>query len=171
MNQQNLKILSLFDGVSCGQLALNHAGIHFDQYYASEINKHAIKVTQTNFPNTIQLGDVKKVQSANLPKIDILLGGSPCQAFSLAGKKLNFNDPRGQLFFEYVRLLKECKPTYFLMENVTMKKEHQDIISQYLGLEPLKIQSSLFAAQSRSRLYWTNIPGITINNKNTLCHR
>lgn len=167
MNQQNLKILSLFDGVSCGQLALNRAGIKYDQYYASEINKHAIKVTSTNFPNTIQLGDVTKVEAKNLPKIDILIGGSPCTGFSPAGKLKNFNDPQSKLFFEYVRLLKECQPKYFLLENVKMKQEYQDVISDILKVKPIFINSSLFSSQSRQRLYWSNIPNIIVNQKNS----
>jgi DNA-cytosine methyltransferase len=153
-------VLSLFDGISCGQIALNRAGIKYDKYFASEIDKYAIKVTQTNFPDTIQLGDITQIKGADLPKIDLLIGGSPCQGFSFAGKQLNFNDPRSALFFEYVRLLRECEPTYFLLENVVMKKEYQDVISGYLGVEPIMINSSLVSAQNRKRLYWTNIPNV-----------
>jgi DNA-cytosine methyltransferase len=149
-------VLSLFDGMSCGQLALNRAGIKYDKYFASEIDKYAIKVTQANYPETIQLGDVTQVKAKNLPKIDLLIGGSPCQGFSFAGKQLNFNDPRSALFFEFVRLLKECKPKYFLLENVKMKKEYQDVISEHLGIEPIEINSSLVSAQNRRRLYWCN---------------
>lgn len=155
-------VLSLFDGMSCGQLALQRAGISYDKYFASEIDKHAIKVTQHNYPNTIQLGDVTQVKGEDLPKIDLLIGGSPCQGFSFAGKQLNFNDPRSKLFFEFVRLLKECKPKYFLLENVKMKKEYQDVITEHLGVEPIEINSNLLSAQNRKRLYWTNIPGVTI---------
>jgi site-specific DNA-cytosine methylase len=155
-----LNVLSLFDGISCGQVALERAGIQVDKYYASEINKYAIQVTQKNYPNTIQLGDITKIDGKQLKNIDLLIGGSPCQGFSFAGKQLNFNDIRSALFFEYVRLLKECKPTYFLLENVKMKKEHQDVISKYLGVEPIEINSALVSAQNRKRLYWTNIPGI-----------
>lgn len=157
---KNLNILSLFDGMSCGQLALNKIGIKYNNYYASEIDKHAIKVTQSNFPNTVQLGDVTKIDFKLLPKIDLLLAGSPCQGFSFAGKQLNFDDPRSSLFFEFVRAINECKPTYFLLENVRMKKEYQDIISGYLGVEPIEINSALVSAQNRKRLYWTNIPNI-----------
>src|SRR5574344_2500072 len=139
-------ILSLFDGMSCGQIALNRAGIEYDNYFASEIDKYAIKVTQHNYPNTIQIGDVTQVKGADLPKIDLLLGGSPCQGFSNAGKQLNFNDPRSKLFFEYVRLLRECNPKYFLLENVKMKKEFQDVITEHLGVEPIKINSALVSA-------------------------
>jgi len=153
-------VLSLFDGMSCGQLALQRAGFKVDIYLASEIDKYAKQVTRKNFPRTIQLGDVCDVKGENLPPIDILLGGSPCQGFSFAGKQLNFEDPRSALFFEYVRILKETKPKYFLLENVRMKQEYQDVISEHLGVKPVMINSSLVSAQNRVRLYWTNIPGI-----------
>ena len=152
-----MNVLSLFDGMSCGQIALNRAGIKYDNYFASEIDKHAIKVTQSNYPNTVQLGDVAKVCAEDLPKIDLLIGGSPCQGFSFAGKQLNFDDPRSKLFFEFVRLLKECKPRHFLLENVVMKKEYEDAISEAIGCKPLRINSELMSGQSRNRLYWTNI--------------
>jgi len=156
-----MNVLSLFDGISAGQVALQRLGIKVDNYYASEIDKYAIKVTQKNFPNTIQIGDVTKVKGSDLPVIDLLIGGSPCQGFSFAGKQLAFDDPRSKLFFEYVRLLKECNPRYFLLENVKMKKEFQDVISEYLGVQPIEINSALVSAQNRKRLYWTNIPNIT----------
>lgn len=152
-----MNVLSCFDGMSCGQIALHRANISYAKYYASEIDKHAICVTQSNYPNTIQLGDVKYVRRENLPQIDLLLGGSPCQGFSSSGKKLNFNDPRSVLFFEYVRLLKECNPKYFLLENVVMQQEHINVISSYMGVKPVMIDSAMFSAQSRKRLYWTNI--------------
>ena len=155
-----MNVLSLFDGMSCGQIALNRAGIKYENYFASEIDQPAIKVTMANYPNTIQLGSVTEVKSSDLPKIDLLIGGSPCQGFSFAGKQLNFDDPRSKLFFEYVRLLKECEPKYFLLENVKMKKEYQDVITQHLGVKPIEINSSLVSAQNRKRLYWTNIPGV-----------
>jgi len=151
-------VLSLFDGMSCGQIALNRVGIEYDNYFASEIDKHAIKVTQTNYPNTIQLGDVTKVFAKDLPKIDLLIGGSPCQGFSFAGKGLNFEDPRSKLFFEFVRLKNETQPKYWMLENVKMKAEHQNIISEILGVKPILINSDLVSAQSRERLFWTNIP-------------
>ena len=151
-------VLSLFDGMSCGQIALNRVGIKYDNYFASEIDKHAIKVTQTNYPNTIQLGDVTKVKGCDLPKIELLIGGSPCQGFSFAGKGLNFEDPRSKLFFEFVRLKNETQPKYWLLENVKMKAEHQNIISEILGVKPILINSEIVSAQSRERLYWTNIP-------------
>jgi len=153
-----MNVLSLFDGMSCGQIALNRAGIKYDNYFASEIDKWAIQVTQSNYPNTIQLGDVTKIKASNLPKIDLLIGGSPCQGFSFAGRGLNFEDPRSKLFFEYVRLLKELKPTYFLLENVRMKDEWREIINKELGVEYIEINSKYFTPQNRPRLYWTNIP-------------
>lgn len=151
-----MNILSLFDGISCGQVALKKCGIEITNYFASEIDKHAIKVTQHNHPNTKQIGDVTKVKATDLPKIDLLMGGSPCQGFSFSGKQLNFEDPRSKLFFEFVRLVKECKPKYWLLENVVMKQEHQDIISKCLGVEPVKLNSALTSAQNRVRLYWAN---------------
>jgi len=150
-------VLSLFDGISCGQIALNRAGIKYDNYFASEIDKYAIKVTQHNYPNTVQLGDVCNIVEKDLPKIDLLIGGSPCQGFSFAGKQLNFDDPRSKLFFEFVRLKNECNPKYFLLENVNMKKEYQDVITECLGVSPVKINSALVSAQNRNRLYWTNM--------------
>lgn len=153
-----MNVLSLFDGMSCGQIALNRAGIKYDNYFASEIDKYAIKVTQHNYPDTIQLGSVVDVKASELPVIDLLIGGSPCQGFSFAGKQLNFEDERSKLFFEYVRLLKECKPKYFLLENVKMKKEHELVINKYLGCRPMRFNSALVSAQNRERLYWTNIP-------------
>ena len=149
-------VLSLFDGISCGQIALNRAGIEYDNYFASEIDKHAIKVTQSNYPNTIQLGDVTKVKGSDLPKIDLLIGGSPCQSFSNAGRGAGFDGKSG-LFWEYVRILKEVHPTFFLLENVKMKKEWQDIISEALGVQPIEINSKFFVPQNRARLFWTNI--------------
>lgn len=153
-------ILSLFDGMSCLQIALNQSNIKYENYFASEIDKYAIKVTQCNYLNTNQIGDITKIKGSDLPQIDLLCGGSPCQGFSFAGKGLNFDDHRSKLFFEYVRLLKETKPKYFILENVIMKKEYQDVISKYLGVEPIMINSALVSAQNRKRLYWTNIEGI-----------
>jgi len=161
-----MNILSLFDGMSCGQIALNRLNIHYDTYYASEIDKHAIKVTQHNYPNTIQLGDVTSIKADNLPQIDLIMGGSPCQGFSFSGKQLNFNDPRSKLFFEFVRLIEECKPKYFLLENVVMKKEYEDVITKYLGVNPVRINSSLVSAQNRERLYWANFEITQPENKN-----
>jgi site-specific DNA-cytosine methylase len=157
-----LNVLSLFDGLSGGQIALNKAGIKYDSYYASEVDPHAIKVANFNYPNTIHIGDVTQVKSSELPDIQLLIGGSPCQGFSFAGKQLNFDDPRSKLFFEYVRLLEECKPQYFLLENVRMKKESEDVITSILGVKPIEINSSLLSGQLRKRLYWTNIPDVTM---------
>ena len=161
-----MNVLSLFDGMSCGQIALDQLGIKVDQYFASEIDTKAIAVTMANYPNTIQLGDVTKVKAKDLPKIDLLIGGSPCQGFSFAGKQLNFEDERSKLFFEFVRLLKEIRKVNpdvkFMLENVGMKKESQDIITKYMKVEPIEINSKLMTAQLRKRIYWTNIPNVTV---------
>ena len=173
-----MNVLSLFDGMSCGRIALERCGFKVDNYFASEIDKFAITVAKANYPDTVHLGDVTSIKTRDdhimyfdgddvdtptlmkirQAKIDILIGGSPCQGFSFAGKQLNFDDPRSKLFFEYVRLLRELKPKYFLLENVNMKQEYQDIISSLLGVEPIRINSNLVSAQNRDRLYWTNIP-------------
>jgi len=151
-------VLSLFDGISCTQIALNRLGIPYEKYYASEIEEASIKVTQDNYPNTIQLGDVTKVVGADLPQIDLLVAGSPCQGFSMSGRRLNFEDDRSKLFFEFLRLLEETNPKYFLLENVRMEKWMQNVISYLLKTEPVLINSSVVSAQSRPRLYWTNLP-------------
>lgn len=151
-------VLSVFDGISCGQLALNKVGVRYERYLASEIDISAINIAQQNFPKTNQLGDISKLSSIDLPKIDLLIGGSPCQGFSFAGKGLNFDDPRSKLFFEFVRLKNETNPEYWLLENVVMKREYQDVISNLLGVHPILINSACFSAQNRKRLYWTNIP-------------
>ncbi len=153
-------VVSTFNGMSFGRIALEMAGIPIKQYFSYEIDKYANQVAQAIYPDTIQLGDVRKASFFGLPKVDILLGGSPCQGFSFAGKQLNFDDPRSKLFFEFVRLKEEMKPKYFLLENVMMKQESQDVITKYLGVGPIKINSSLLSAQNRKRLYWTNIPGV-----------
>jgi len=155
-----VNVLSLFDGMSCGQIALERCGIEVNKYYAAEIDKYSMSIAKKNYPNTIHLGDVTELRGIDLPKINLLMGGSPCQGFSFAGKQLNFNDSRSALFFEYVRILKETKPKYFLLENVRMKQEYQDVISEHLGVKPIMINSALLSAQNRVRLYWTNIPGI-----------
>ncbi len=156
-----MNVLSLFDGMSCTQIALNRVGIKYDNYFASEIDKPAMKVTMANYPNTIQLGDVKNVFAKDLPPIGLIVGGSPCQGFSFAGKMLAFDDPRSALFFEFVRILNEARAinpdVKFLLENVRMKKEHELIISRYLGVAPIEIDSALVSGQSRKRNYWTNI--------------
>lgn len=155
-----MRVLSLFDGMSCGQIALDQLGIKVDKYYASEIDKYAIQITQKNYPNTIQVGDICELKPQDFQDIDLVIGGSPCQGFSFAGKHLAFDDPRSKLFFEFVRMLKGVKPKYFLLENVRMKKEYLQVITDMLGVEPIFINSSLVSAQSRQRYYWTNIPNI-----------
>jgi len=155
-----MNVLSLFDGMSCGRIALDRLGIKVDNYYASEIDKYAMKVSEANYPDIIQVGDITELDLSTIPKIDLIMGGSPCQGFSFAGKQLAFDDPRSALFFEFVRCVKELKPKYFLLENVRMKKEYLDVISEYMGVEPIMINSALVSAQNRVRYYWTNIPGI-----------
>jgi hypothetical protein len=151
-------VLSLFDGMSCGQIALNRAGVKYKQYFASEIKPHAISVTQQNYPNTIQLGDVTKITAASLPKIDLLIGGSPCQDFSRGNAvRDGLDGAKSGLFFEYLRLLEDLKPKYWLLENVIMSDTDYMIISEYMNTEPVRINSSLVSAQLRDRLYWTNI--------------
>ena len=155
-----MNVLSLFDGSSCGQVALERCGIKVDNYFASEIDKWGIKITQKNYPNTIQVGGVRFVSARVVPDIDLILAGSPCQGFSFSGKQLAFDDPRSALFFEFTRILEECRrynpDVKFLLENVRMKQEYQDIITDYLGVEPVAINSSLVSAQNRYRLYWCN---------------
>ena len=154
-----MKVLSLFDGMSCGQIALQRLGIDVEKYVASEIDKYAISVAKKNFPNMIHVGDVRDVKVAE--HFDLIMFGSPCQGFSFAGNNLNFDDPRSKLFFEAVRILEEAKTinpnVKFLMENVRMKKESEQVITDLLGVEPIAINSSIFSAQSRYRLYWTNL--------------
>lgn len=171
-----MKVLSLFDGMSCGQIALNKMGVNVQEYYASEIDKYAIQVTKKNFPNTIHVGDVSLLDPGDFKDVDLILAGSPCQGFSFAGQQLAFDDPRSKLFFEFTRLLKAIQPKYFLLENVKMKKEFLEVITNEVSkcypnfsngsdffenrIEPILINSSLLSAQSRQRYYWTNIPGI-----------
>jgi len=152
-------VLSLFDGMSCGQLALDTLGIKVNNYFASEIDPYAIKIAKKNYPNTKHIGSVVDVKGADLPKIDLLIGGSPCQSFSNAGERTGM-DGKSKLFWEFVRVLKETNPTYFLLENVRMKKEWENIITEQLGVKPILINSRLVSAQNRPRLYWTNIPNI-----------
>lgn len=162
-NKKRMKVLSLFDGMSCGQIALKQLGIIPERYYASEVDKHAIKQTQLNFPDTIQLGDVTKWKEWNIDwkSIDLLLAGSPCQGFSFAGKQLAFDDPRSKLFFVFIDILNRIRSlnpdVLFLLENVNMKKSHMRIISEYCGVFPVNINSNLVSAQNRDRWYWTNI--------------
>jgi DNA-cytosine methyltransferase len=176
-----MNILSLFDGISCGQVTLNRLNIPITNYFASEIDKYAITITNKNHPNTIQLGDVKDIDIKSLPKIDLLIGGSPCQSFTFAGKRngmitkdnieittleqyLSLKsegfqfEGQSYLFWEYIKVLTEVKPTYFLLENVRMEKKWKDIITNTLNVEPIALNSNLFSATNRQRLYWTNIP-------------
>lgn len=155
-------ILSLFDGMSCGQIALNQANIKIDKYYACEIKPHAIKVTQHNFPNTIQLGDVRNVSPLTMEKIDIVIGGSPCQDFSRGNlNRTGLEGFKSSLFYEYVRILNEAKlknpDVKFLLENVVMPINDESVINDVFDMVPLRINSSLVSAQLRDRLYWTNI--------------
>ena len=168
VGKEKINVLSLFDGISCGQIALERAGIEVENYFASEIDKDAIKITMTNYPNTRQLGDVREIKASDLPKIDLLIGGSPCQSFSNAGRGAGFDGKSG-LFWEYVRIFNEIKPTYFLLENVKMKKEWQDIISEALGVQPIEINSKYFVPQNRPRLFWTNIKLENIPNTHNHC--
>lgn len=160
-----MNVLSLFDGMSCGQIALNKLGIKYDNYFASEIDKHAIKVTQHNYPNTKQIGNVLDIKGQDLPKIDLLIGGSPCQSFSRSGDGSGF-DGKSKLFWEFMRVFNETKPKFFLLENVVMKKEWEQIITEAIGVEPIELCSSIVSAQKRPRLYWTNITFDGINQKN-----
>lgn len=157
-----MNILSLFDGMSCGRIAAERAGFNVDNYYASELDKYAIKVTQANWPNTVQLGDVTKWREWDIDwaSIDLLIGGSPCQGFSFAGKQLAFNDPRSALFFEYLNILNHIKDVNpevkFMLENVKMKQEYLDVISSMTGVKPVFINSDSVSAQNRQRYYWAN---------------
>jgi len=175
-----MKVLSLFDGMSCGQIALKQLGIKVDTYYSSEIDKYAMQITQKNFPDTIQVGDICNLDPKDFMDVDLIQAGSPCQGFSFAGKQLAFDDPRSALFFEFIRLLKAIKPKYFLLENVRMKKEFLEVITEQVSscytaddvapefkdlygnvtFKPHFINASLVSAQSRQRYYWTNIPGV-----------
>ena len=157
-----INVLSLFDGMSCGQIALNKAGIEYENYFASEIDKYAIQVTQSNYPNTNQLGSVTELKGDDLPKIDLLYGGSPCQDLSSSNvwtEKKGLSGAKSSLFWEYVRVLNEVKPKYFLLENVgSAKKEDVEIINRELGVTGRKFNSRLCLPQNRNRVYWTNIP-------------
>jgi len=153
-----MNVLSLFDGMSCGQIALDRCGIKVKNYFASEIKEHALKVTHCNYPDTIQFGDVRGINALELPSIDLLIGGSPCQDFSLANKeRKGLEGDKSGLFFEYLRLLKQCRPKYFLLENVAMEPKDMQAISEYLETYPVNINSQLVSAQMRNRFYWTNI--------------
>lgn len=154
-----MNVLSLFDGMSCGQIALEKAGIKVNKYYASEIKNHAIECTNFNYPNTIQLGDINKINGKELDKIDLLIGGSPCQDFSRGNKeRKGLKGEKSSLFFEFLRLLNECKPKYFILENVIMSDYNYWFICNELNCEPVRICGSLVSGALRDRLYWTNIP-------------
>lgn len=155
-----MRVLSLFDGISCGRVALDRAGCSVKEYHAWEIDKYAMQVSQKNHPHIERHGDVTAAKFSEHHGCDLLLGGSPCQGFSFAGKQLNFDDPRSRLFFEFERAMHEARPTWFLLENVCMKKEYADVITERLGVQPIEISSGLVSAQNRKRLYWTNIPGV-----------
>lgn len=152
-----MNVLSLFDGMSCGQIALNRLGIKYDNYFASEIKTSAIKVTQANYPKTIQLGDIRNITKNKLPKIDLILAGSPCQDLSQGSKeRKGLEGNKSSLFFEFLRLLKEIKPKHYILENVIMEKDQYQKISELLRTYPVRINSSLVSAQQRDRLYWCN---------------
>jgi len=156
-----MKVLSLFDWMSCWMVALERAWVKVDTYYSSEIDNHAIKVSEKNYPNIIRLGDVNKWRDWDLWEIDLIIWWSPCQWFSFAWKQLAFDDPRSKLFFTMVDIIEHYKPKYFLLENVKMKQEFQDIISSYMWVQPIEINSNLVSAQNRKRFYWTNIPWVS----------
>lgn len=157
-----MNVLSLFDGISCGRVALERAGIEVNKYYASEIDKYATQVSQNNYPNIIRLGDINNWESWDIDwaSIDLVLAGSPCQGFSFAGKQLAFDDKRSALFFRFAEILSHIQSVNpdvkFLLENVRMKKEYENVISGILGVEPIMINSALVSAQNRKRLYWAN---------------
>ena len=161
-NNKELSVVSLFDGIACGRVALERAGVKVKKYYAFEIDKYAIQIAQWNYPDIIQMGSVVGADFKQFRgKVDILIGGSPCQNLSSAGNREGLEGKESKLFFEYVRALKEIKPKYFLLENnASMTQENQDIITSYMGVKPIYINSSLVSAQNRRRLYWTNIPNI-----------
>ncbi len=163
-----MNVLSLFDGISCGRVALDRAGLPVDAYFASEIDENAIAISQKNHSDIIRLGDVTKWREWDISwsEIDLIIAGSPCQGFSRAGKCLNFKDPRSRLFFEFVDILNHVRKTnpnvLFLLENVKMKNEWKDVISEHIGVQPIEINSKLLSGQNRLRLYWTNIPGVIL---------
>lgn len=168
-NTEGLNVLSLFDGISCGQVALQRAGVKVKNYFASEIDKHAIKITQHNWPRTKQLGDVNNIDLNSLPQIDLIIAGSPCQSFSNCGDGSGFDGKSG-LFWKFAEILKKLKAEndnlVFFLENVVMKKEWEDVISKELNCEPYRINSKIICAQSRPRLYWTNLKKPNLEDKN-----
>lgn len=163
-----MKVLSLFDGISCARVALERAGIPVEAYYASEIDKYAMQISKKNYPDIEQIGSVVEFNPyqwiRNSDQIDLLVGGSPCQDLSIAKRdRKGLDGERSGLFWEYVRILKEVKPKYFILENVnSMPKEAKDLISKTLGVEPIMINAALVSAQQRKRLFWTNIPNVKL---------
>lgn len=167
MNKK-LKVLSLFDGISCGRVALERAGFEIDTYYASEIDGYAMKISNNNYPEIVQLGDIRYISEEILDSImpiDIVIGGSPCQDLSNykydRGEVSGLNGEKSGLFYDYIRILKYVKPKYFLLENVaSMEDKWKDLMSEIIGVQPIMINSSLVCAAERKRLYWTNIPNV-----------
>lgn len=159
-----MKVLSLFDGIACGYEALKRAGIEIEEYVAYEIDKNAIAIATKNHPDIKEMGSVVGADFTQYRGFDLVIGGSPCQGFSIAGKQLNFEDPRSKLYFEFERAIREVNPRYWFLENVAMRKDFEAIINERLGVEPLRINSNLVSAQNRKRLYWTNIKNISIPN-------
>ncbi len=157
-----MNVLNLFGGMEVGRLAMDRANVSVDKYFSAEIDKYAIQIANKNHSDIIQLGDVTEIDTEDLPQIDLLMGGSPCQGFSFAGKQLNFSDPRSKLFFEFIRIMNELKPRYVLLENVRMKKEYEDVITEHMGFPPQLLNSSKVSAQNRWRNYWF---GTYINGK------
>lgn len=156
-----MNVLSLFDGISCGRIAIERAGIYVNNYYSSEIDSYAIKISDCNWKWRIKrIGDVNNWKKWKLPKIDLLLAGSPCQGFSFAGNQLAFDDNRSKLYFKFEEILKEINPKYFLLENVKMNPLFIKTISDRIWVNPIIINSKDFSAQNRERLYWTNIKGM-----------
>lgn len=159
-----MKIFSAFDGIACARIALERAKIDIEVYYASEIDRYAMEVAKGHYPYYVNLGDIRAVNPNLLPKIDLMIGGFPCQSFSVAGDRLEFGDKRGRLFFDMMYIFDRVRPTYFLFENVKMKNSTRDLISKRIGVDAVEINSNQFSAQNRKRLYWTNIPILDIHN-------
>ena len=170
-----MNVLSLFDGCSMGRLALHTMGVEVSNYYASEVDKYSEGVSRIQFPDIIRLGDINKIDFSKLPKIDLLIAGFPCQSFSVSGSQKGLNESRGQLFYKVLEALQVLQPKYFLFENVKMKKEYQETITELIwenvdeDFYVYPINSSLVSAQNRQRIYWTNIPLLhTIKDKGIL---
>ena len=153
-----MNVLSVFDGISCGRVALDRAGVDYNTYYASEIDEYALKIARKNYPDTVHLNDARNWRQWEgwLHNIGLVMGGSPCPGFSISGKRLNFDDPRSKVFFTMVEIIEHFQPKYFLLENVGMRKQWEDIITDYMRVEPVHLCSSLVSAQTRKRIYWAN---------------